>query len=179
MTCIIGIALKGKVVIGGDSAGVSGSSLELRKDPKVFKVGECIIGFTTSFRMGQLLRFGFTLPKQKEKQDDFEYICTDFIDDVRARLKFGGYSKKKDEVEFGGTFIVGYRGMIYKVSDDFQAGIPLSNFTACGCGEEIAFGAVAALIDSGMTLKEITLKALGIVERYSAGVRSPFVIEEN
>lgn len=44
--------------MGCDSAGVGGWHLQLRADPKVFHVGHFLIGYTDSFRMGQLLRFG-------------------------------------------------------------------------------------------------------------------------
>lgn len=48
MTCIVGYFDKKtkKVTIGGDSAGVSGLHITIRKDPKVFRVGEFIIGCT-------------------------------------------------------------------------------------------------------------------------------------
>ena len=38
MTCIAAIAEKGKVYIGGDSAGVAGLDLTIRADEKVFKI---------------------------------------------------------------------------------------------------------------------------------------------
>jgi hypothetical protein len=55
MTCIVGIVENGKVYMGGDAAGVNGYSVRVRKDPKLFKVGEFLFGYTSSFRMGQLL----------------------------------------------------------------------------------------------------------------------------
>jgi len=54
MTCIAGFVNKNEVWIGGDSAGVAGYNLRIRKDTKVFKVnGRFLIGYTNSFRMGQ------------------------------------------------------------------------------------------------------------------------------
>ena len=64
MTCIVGLEHKGKVYIGGDSAGVAGYSLSVRADQKVFINGNFIFGFTSSFRMGQILRFGFNPPRR-------------------------------------------------------------------------------------------------------------------
>lgn len=75
MTAIVGFAQKGKVWIGGDSAGVGGWQITVRKDPKVFRVGDCLIGYTSSFRMGHLLRFKFRPPEQRPSADDFEYLC--------------------------------------------------------------------------------------------------------
>ena len=58
MTCIVAVTDGKKIVMGGDSAGVSGYSLTIRKDKKVFKRKdesgtEWLFGFTTSFRMGE------------------------------------------------------------------------------------------------------------------------------
>jgi hypothetical protein len=55
MTCIVGLRQGGKVFIGGDSAGISGWDVTVRADPKVFLSGPYAMGFTSSFRLGQLL----------------------------------------------------------------------------------------------------------------------------
>lgn len=52
MTCIVGIVDNGKVYMGADSLGVGGLSKRVRKDPKLFRVGEFVFGYTSSFRMG-------------------------------------------------------------------------------------------------------------------------------
>ena len=60
MTCIVGILEEnGDIYMGGDSAGASGNTLKIRADEKVFINENYIMGFTSSFRMGQLLRYGF------------------------------------------------------------------------------------------------------------------------
>ena len=59
MTCIVGLVDNGKIYMGGDSAGVSNLDIRIRADQKVFKTGEFIMGFTSSFRMGDLLKYDF------------------------------------------------------------------------------------------------------------------------
>lgn len=40
MTCVVALKLDdGRVLMGADSAGVSGLSLEIRSDPKIYRVG--------------------------------------------------------------------------------------------------------------------------------------------
>ena len=56
MTCIAGLVHDETVYLAGDSAGTSGWNLTVRADPKVFANDSYVMGFTTSFRMGQLLR---------------------------------------------------------------------------------------------------------------------------
>ena len=59
MTVIVGYVDEenGKVYIGSDSQGVSGDHTINRADPKVFISHGITYGFTSSYRMGQILRF--------------------------------------------------------------------------------------------------------------------------
>jgi hypothetical protein len=174
MTCIVGIAEKGNVYLGGDSAGVGGLSITIRSDEKVFHNGPFIMGYTTSFRMGQLLRYKFNPPKQTVKQDDMEYMVNDFIDAVRACFADGGYGKSSSkEDNHGGCFLVGYNGILYQIDSDFQVGIPTAQYASVGCGEDLALGALHAT--KGQK-PEVRLKAaLEAATTFSAGVAAPYV----
>jgi ATP-dependent protease HslVU (ClpYQ) peptidase subunit len=178
LTCIIGATKEGKVILGGDSAaGTDDGKLYAVQNPKVFQIGEFLIGFTSSFRLGQLLQFTFSPPAQKEGQSDYEFICTDFIEAVRECFTKGGIKEVKDEVESAGTFLVGYRDSIYRI-EDFDVTVTQCGFDACGSGEEVAMGAMAALLDEGVDIKTAIGKALSIAERFIGSVRAPFVILE-
>jgi ATP-dependent protease HslVU (ClpYQ) peptidase subunit len=178
MTCIVGIVDKKrkKVIIGGDSAGVSGYNITIRKDVKVFKNGDFVIGCTTSFRMIQLLQFSFKPPKIGKK-DIHEYMCTDFINRVRECFKEGGYLQKwTDGDEKGGEFLVAYKDRLFKISTDFQVGENLDGMDACGCGMEFALGALHTLTKQKISTEKKVLKALECSEYFSSGVSSPFIL---
>ena len=175
MTCIVGLIHKKKVYIGGDSAGTAGLALTIRKDPKVFKVGKFLIGYTSSFRMGQLLRFNLNPPAHYPDMDVLKYMVTSFIDKVRQCLKGGGYAAKKDEVEQGGVFLIGYKGRLFKISGDYQVGEAIDHYEAAGCGEDIAYGSLFS--SSKMKPRERIRIALEAAEHHSAGVRAPFIIQ--
>jgi len=177
LTCIVGVIDqdKGGVVMGGDSAGVGGWDLSMRKDPKVFINGSCIMGFTSSFRMGQLLRYKLKVPERKPGQELFEWMVSDFVDAVRASLKDGGYAVKDKDQESGGTFLVGVAGHLFTVHADYQVEEESANFAACGCGEQIAKGALHALGNAPTADTRVRV-ALEAAERFSAGVRAPFTI---
>ncbi len=166
---------KGKVYIGGDSAGVAGYSLTIRADEKVFINGEFIMGFTSSFRMGQLLRYSLKPPKYHPDVDLNEYMVTEFIDAVRKCLKDGGFAEKDKEVERTGTFLVGFKAKLFKISADNQVGIPYQDYDACGCGEDIARGSLFS--SSHLEPEERILQALEAAEQFSAGVRRPFLVK--
>ena len=180
MTAIVGLIEEEteKVYVGGDSAGVAGLSIQLRKDPKVFKTGPFLIGYTSSFRMGQLIRFGLNPPIRHPGKDIYEYMCVTFIYNLRDVLKKGGYTEVKNNREGGGTFIVGYEGKLFEVGNDFQVGEPIENYVACGCGFELALGSLYSTKKLGYTNSyERVLLALKAAEKYSGGVSAPFVIE--
>jgi hypothetical protein len=110
MTCIVGLAHGGKVYLGADSAGLAGDELTPRRDPKVFRVGEFVFGYTTSFRMGQVLRYGFTPPTQPEGMIAHEYLCTHVVDALRQAFQRAGCATVNSGVETCGNFLIGYRG---------------------------------------------------------------------
>jgi len=173
MTAIVGITERGAVHIGGDSAGIEGLSLTVRADTKVFRKQGYLFGFTTSFRMGQLIRYSLDLPKPKGRLDNF--MTTTFIDALRSCLKSGGWARKDNEREEGGTFLVGIRGQLFAVYEDYQVARAADGFAAVGCGDQIALGALYATAGSGLSARRRITLALEAAERFSAGVRSPFV----
>jgi len=178
MTCIAGLVHKGNVYIGGDSAGVAGQQIIARKDEKVFKNGEFIIGFTSSFRMGQLLRYKFTPPEIKEGQDLFEYMVKDFVEEVRICFKTGGYTSMiNTNNERGGTFLIGVRGRLFEIDCDFQVGENLCGFASVGCGESYALGALD--VNTKLKPKDRIIQALETASKFSTGVCAPFMVLSN
>lgn len=179
MTCIVGIAQDNTVTIGGDSAGVGGYSIQLRADTKVFRTGNYVMGFTTSFRMGQLLRYGELppAPTAEEQWDLDRFMATTFVDGVRKVLETGGWLKTSNGVETGGTFLVGVRGHLYEIQGDFQIARTLDGYSAVGCGDDLALGALHATADSGLTARERVEAALRAAAHHSAGVAAPFAFE--
>ena len=172
MTCVAAVRHEGEIWIGADSAGVAGFSMHLRADEKVFRNGEFVMGFTTSFRMGQLLRWKFNPPVRREGVANFEYMATEFVDAARKCFKDGGFAQKKDERESAGCFIVGLRGQLFYVADDYQVGELLDEYMAVGCGQDLALGSLFST--EGMGPEERIETALQAAARFSAGVRPPF-----
>jgi len=172
MTCIIGLKQDNTVFMGCDSAGVGGLSLRVRADRKVFKKNGFIMGFTSSFRMGELLQYSLVIPVHYTGIDIYEYMVTSFINAVRECLKAGGYAKKEKEEESGGTFLIGYKGRLFKIEDDYQVAESLLPFDACGCGEAYALGAMYS--NANLTPHDRITQALTTAQEFSAGVRMPF-----
>lgn len=173
MTCIVGIAHEGRVILGADSAGSDWLlNRRIRADRKIFKNGELIFGYTTSFRMGQLLQFALTPPPIQEGQAPYDYAVKLLVPAIRDTFRQGGFMRIEHSRETGGTFLVGFRGHLFSIYDDFQVGESVESYEAVGCGDAYAMGAMHAL--SGHPPMERLEGGLHAAAKFSAGVSGPF-----
>jgi hypothetical protein len=172
MTCISALVDKGNIYLGADSAGVADYDLRRRHDSKIFINNGFIIGFTSSFRMGQLLRYSLVPPLVKSGQDLLAYMVTDFVDEVRNCFKRGGYARVESSEDIGGVFLVGIKGRLFKIESDFQVGEFLEPYAAAGCGQAYALGSLYST--EGLYPELRINKSLEAAEMFSAGVRGPF-----
>lgn len=175
MTCVVGLVQKGRVYLGVDSAAVQGWTRRPSQVSKVFRRGPFLIGYTTSFRMGQLLEHHLTVPAQKDTQTDMSFMVTLFIESVRVLLKEKGFTKIESNTEKGGQFLVAYRKHLYTIESDFQVGHMVEQFDAIGSGAEFALGAMKALEKTAPMAR--VRKALEIAANYNMGVCGPFTIK--
>lgn len=186
MTCIVGVQHATGVYIGGDSAGISGWQLTHRADPKVFRVGDFLCGIAGSFRMGNLLRYMFSPPALPTNDADLDhYMVVEFIPALRTCMAEGGYRKRDNDVEtlHDGSFLVGVRGRLYDIDEDFQVGQSSTGYNAIGSGSSVALGSLYstapatefAFVPDPQTRLVMALRA---AEAHNIGVHAPFVIEK-
>jgi 20S proteasome alpha/beta subunit len=173
MTCIVGVAAKGRVWIGGDSAGSDGWAVSVRSDTKVFRNGPYVMGFTGSFRMGQLLRYTL-IPPEPDGWDVDRFMATTFVDAVRESLRTGGWLRTDSSQDRGGTFLVGIRDRLYSVEEDFQVGYTADNYAAVGSGYLVALGSL--FTSPAMQPEDRVLAALAAAAHVAEGVRGPFSV---
>lgn len=180
MTCIVGLVEDGVVYIGGDSLGSNGYSKTARKDKKVFKLKDtdkAVLGYTSSFRMGQLLMYATGLiDKRDEPNIDHEYLVTKFIPNVVNLFENGGFGKNNSGEKTSGTFLLGYKDKLYKVESDYQVGESFSNYEACGCGEDYALGSLYSTKDKDMSPEDRIHLALQSATEFSVGVGAPYYV---
>lgn len=176
MTCIVGLVDNDRVIIGGDTAGTNGwLGQTIRADVKVFHNGPYVMGFTTSFRMGQVLRYHADL-RQPDTWDIDKYMATTFVDECRRVLKEAGWMTINSGNEVGGTFLVGYRDRLYTVMSDWQVAQAVDGYDAVGCGDTLALGALFATKDSDQGPEDRVRLALDAASHHSAGVAPPYTI---
>jgi hypothetical protein len=184
MTCIVGLfdEKENCVYIGGDSLGSNLYSKTVRLDRKVFKLKNtpnAILGYTSSYRMGQLLMYATDLIDelaiQKDKIDH-EYLVTKFIPNIIKLFESGGYAKIDKGEKEGGEFLFAYKNKLYKIESDFQVGMSSDNYDACGCGEQFALGSLSTTEGTELSTVERIHKALQAASKFSCGVASPYYI---
>lgn len=180
MTCIVGLVDGKNVYMGADSSGISGYDLMLRKDKKIFKKSNdhgdlFLIAFSNSFRMGQILKYCFEPPPHLDFIDIHEYMVKDFVSSVRESFTNHGVYSRKDEVE-DGWILVGIEGRLFTIEPDCQVAETTLPYYSIGCGDSYAKGAMFSNHHLGDPKKRI-IHALECSERFSAGVRGPFVVE--
>jgi len=178
MTCVVGIALNGKIYMGADSCSSDVSEKYGRKDAKVFESHDMLLGYSGSWRFGNLFRFKFDPPAQRSDKEDFEFLVTDWVDALRTVCKSEGYTKIEDNEEsFDGSALIGYKGKLYVLEGDWNIGEPNMDYAAIGSGSAVALGALYASVKASksMTPKARIEAALEAASEYAVGVAPPFV----
>lgn len=143
MTCIIAKIQDGRVHMIGDCMGSNGFVKNVyTKTPKVFSVGDFILGYTTSFRMGQILQYSWTPPDRlMGDEDDDKYLYKSVVDSIKKCFEDNGFGHKpKDEFE-GGVFLIGWKGRLFEMQSNMSL-MEVEDFASVGCG---SYHAIAAM----------------------------------
>jgi hypothetical protein len=192
MTAIAGFVHDGVVWMGGDSAAVAGYDVNITVQPKVFvrhsawsttnPAGQpFLFGYTSSFRMGQLLEYSLEIPERQSGVSVEKYLATSFVNAVRTTMKEGGWAEKRSEQESAGCFLIGYAGRLFRMNSDYCFTESAHGYDAVGCGSELAMGALFVLqsdpvVRTSLAPEKRLRIALQAAQRHSGGVAGPFKI---
>lgn len=182
MTCIVGLTENGVTWIGGDSLGSNGYSGTIYKQPKVFHSkdsSEVVMGYTGTFRMGQLLGYAkglFDELSLSKNEINHEYMVSDFVPNLQALFSSGGVEKNEKGEKTCGTFLLGYKGNLFEVQSDYSVLESSDNYSSCGSGDSFALGSLKTTEGMDMTPAERIHKALQSANKFSISVSPPFSI---
>ncbi len=182
MTCIVGLEYPGGVILGSDSfaggASENGSVQDSTAVPKVFRVGDYGLGFTSSFRMGDLLRYSLELPLVGSMPESciHRHVVTVAIPAIRACLKEGGYAGQvTGGQEQGGNFILAVRGCVFEVQPEYSVMRYRNGYASVGAGCYLAMGALA-VTSPRMDARKRVKAALAAAEKHNPFVKAPFAL---
>lgn len=180
MSCIVGLTYDNAVYIGGDSASLSGYDVVVSGVPKVFRSEPFVIGYTSSWRMGQILQHHMPFDDMEKPQigDSLQaFMVRIFVEKVREIFTSFGYAKIENNEEKAGQFLVGCYGHLYNIGPDYQVMEVVNGIDACGAGESYALGALYATKSTQLTPFQRLDMALEAAAEFCAAVRPPFHIE--
>lgn len=187
MTCIVALSVGNKVYLGGDAAASdekSGLILQTT-DAKVFKIGQYGIGFTDSFRMGQILQYSWKPPvynPTKGFKNLDKFMRTRFVQSVKECYQEHGYGKfgsNTEDGDEGGIIIIAVQGTgrIYIMDVDFHISQIDVDYLAEGSGQQVALGSLFSTSTIKTPRKRVRL-ALEASAKFIMSVRGPFTIIE-
>jgi hypothetical protein len=143
--------------------------------PKVFRRGDILFGYTSSFRMGQLLQYRLAVPERGDRPLE-EWMVVDFAEAVRACLKEGGYTKVQESREKVGCFLVGLEGRLFLFDDEHNVLEPSYGYDAVGSGISVARGSLHSTARLRLAPEERLRLALEAACEHVTTVRAPFDI---
>ena len=180
MTAIVGLVHEGTVFLGGDSAAAGNMNIYTRREPKVFRSDQYIIGYTTSFRMGQIIRHAFKPPMlasgdaEVSDEDLMGFMATEFIRKLKLAFKDGGWLESDKGRDTGGQMLIGVAGRLFQIESDFQVGESALGYDAVGSGNEVALGSLHATSHTEFDPQKRLELALQAAEEFVSTCRRPF-----
>jgi hypothetical protein len=162
--------------MGSDRAGSDGWSIGNVEAPKVFANGPLLIGYTTSFRMGQLLQHALVPPTQTLTWDVDRWVAVDLMNAVRETYDANGWDETDSGKHVGGNFLLAVSGRCYEIQSNYSFIRTVTGEYAIGSGEMFALGSLHST--RGGDPRQRVLAALEAAAERSPSVAGPFDVRE-
>lgn len=173
MTCIVALEANGRVYMGSDTFGSNGYTGRTNEAPKTFQNGSALIGYTTSFRMGQILQYGLVVPEESLTWDIDRWMAVDLMPAIRTAFEAHGWDRLNEGRAKGGEFLFSIHGRCYAVQADYSfLRSPLGEY-AIGSGKDYALGSLHATRDWAKP-KQRVAAALAAAAEHVVSVDGPF-----
>jgi hypothetical protein len=171
-----------RVWIGADSATSwdnDEARVQITRNPKVFRAGCLLIGSSGSGRVQVLLRT-FVPPKRPKGSSAFDYIATTVAEGIRKMLSDAGAvalpnDSKPMTMPYNSTILIGYKGGLYRMDDDFSVDEAADEIDVAGSGGSWALPVLS--LTRGKPPKERILAALKASARQCWSVRAPYRVD--
>jgi hypothetical protein len=176
MTCIIGFVDGDTMHMGGDSAYISGWHIRVGA-PKVFRLGEMLIGVSGYPRALQIVRHHLEVPEHPDDRDAESYMVTCFVPALRQAFKEHGFAEVQHNQEnYDSTLMVAYRGTLFEIESNFQLSHYREPYAAIGAGRTYALAAMN-LLHQEHAPEDAIRRSLETAAHFCTGVIAPFYIE--
>ncbi len=177
MTCIIGLVAGPDVYMAADTAGTAGWLQMDLANGKMFTYEDYLVGFTCSYRMGQVLQYNTAWPKYTEDKGDlFPFMVREVVPAVRSAMKAAGFAEITEGRERidnqAQCALVGIRGRLFHLSGNYQIDENLVGIDSVGCGGVLALGSMLTLKKTApnATPRKRLALAMAVTMEANAGV---------
>lgn len=178
MTCIVGINTGSKIIIAGDRLGSNGFTYSQYHE-KVFAKNNFIFGVAGCYRVMQLIKHKFVIPKMNVGQEVDNYIYNDFTDAFIRLIRENNCAIKKDNIDsMEACLLFGFKGKLYQMSSNFQILSNCRGYDAIGSGCYHAMSSLYSTNDLNITPEERLKKAIICASEFVASVDSDIDIVE-
>lgn len=174
MTVVAAIEVPGGVVMGCDSGVLVGTSVEVIDHAKWFRRlgGALVIGYAGDVRGAQVAQGVSRFRPRKVGESDETYLGNVVAASIHRALYHAPGARNADV-----GFLYVYCGRIY--SPDASCGVTRSarRYGACGTGEDMAVGVIAALLAEGREPEYAMGKALEVCGEHLTAIKPKFRVE--
>lgn len=178
MTCIVGLVEGETVWVGGDSLSCDDHVGSIRATRKVFRVGEMLVGVCGDTRTSQVIQYAFDPPDPMEDEDLVRYLAARFVPALHQALQTPGVHLPEGAEKTRWSVLLGLRGRLFAIYDDFQVEETADGFNAVGCGYRTALGSLHTTAGiTGLPANNRVFRALDSTAFVDIHVAPPFVIE--
>lgn len=179
MTCIAGAIKNGEVWMGGDAVSVQGTyGARVGAWPKVFRVGEFLVGSSGTLRVRQAVEFLFEPPLIDG--DLYAYMVRRFVPPLQLAVKeAGGELKDPSRAgEIDGDYLIGVRGRLFRVDCGYGILELAAPYAAIGCADQEATSAMftASALVPDISGHDLIERALLAAAEFDLAIRPPFTI---
>lgn len=151
--------------MGSDSSAVENENIARRREPKIFRKGDFLMGYCHSFRFGQIIQYYFN-PPVNNKLHPIEYLVTKFVPELISVLEDNNFTENDSNL------IICYDGHIFYIDNDWHVGWDDTNYHAIGSGALVALGSLHST--AGKDPQQRMRMALEASENFITTVCSPF-----
>lgn len=174
MTLIIAAVENGKVHMMGDGFTGFGNTKQVDTRKKVWTHDGMVLGAAGNVRPILTFRYGFTWPEQKPEQDEDTYMRFVFPAALREFMKeHVPVSDDGDGENCRMALLVGRKGRLWAVGNDFAVTESEERFDAIGSGDVAALSTLAVL-KAPMPCEARLRTCLLTVARYFSTIAPPY-----
>jgi ATP-dependent protease HslVU (ClpYQ) peptidase subunit len=175
MSVAVGIIERGQVWMGADTAITAGNIQLQASGVKMFRVKDLVIAGVGYLRPIQSIHYGLGVPRHPKGISNEEYVIGHLIPKLADCIEASdGVAEPMDSHAMSCSLLIGYRGNLFHIAEDFACTQPSNPYYAIGSGGSYAMAALALL--EGAPPRERMELAMEVTSMFDPWVTAPFDI---